>query len=61
MCSTLSVEYKDAIPCFQLIIDVVVSHKIIILLLSIIEISKSVQQIALENELLISSTYNKEL
>jgi hypothetical protein len=41
-----------------LIIDVV-SHKIIILL-SIIEIAKSAQQIALENELLISSTYNKE-
>jgi hypothetical protein len=58
MGSTLSVEYKDAIPCFQLIIDVV-SHKIIILL-SIIEIAKSAQQIALENDLLISSTYNKE-
>jgi hypothetical protein len=60
MGSTLSVEYKDAIPCFQLIIDVVVSHKIIILL-SIIEIAKWAQQIALENDLLISSTYNKEL
>jgi len=57
MGSTLSFEYKDAIPHLQLIADTV-SDKLI--LLSTIDIAKTAQQIALENNLPISSTYNKK-
>jgi hypothetical protein len=56
MGSTLSFKYKDAIPHLQLIADTV-SDKII--LSSTIDIAKTVQQIALENNLPISSTYKK--
>ena len=55
MGSTLSFEYDEAIPRLQLLADVV-SHKII---LSTIDIAKTAQQIALENNLPISSTYKK--
>jgi hypothetical protein len=57
MGSTLSFEYDEAIPRLQLLADIV-SHKII-LLLSTIEIAKTAQQIALENNLPISSTYKQ--
>jgi hypothetical protein len=57
MGSTLSVEYKDAIPYLQLVKDIV-SNIIIISLLSTIEITKTAdQQIALKNNPPISSTY----
>ena len=56
MGSTLSFKYKDVIPHFQLIADTV-SDKII--LSSTIDIAKTAQQIALENNLPISSTYKK--
>jgi hypothetical protein len=56
MGSTLSFKYKDAIPRLQLIADTV-SDKII--LSSTIDIANTVQQIALENNLPISSTYKK--
>jgi hypothetical protein len=56
MGSTLSFKYKDAIPHLQLIADTV-SDKII--LSSTIDIAKTAQQIALENNLPISSTYKK--
>ncbi len=52
---TLSFEYDEAIPRLQLLADVV-SHKII---LATIDIAKTAQQIALENNLPISSTYKK--
>ncbi len=55
MGSTLSFEYDEAIPHLQLLADIV-SHKII---LSTIDIAKTAQQIALENNLPISSTYKK--
>jgi hypothetical protein len=55
MGGTLSFEYKEAIPRLQLIADTV-SHKVI---LSTIDIAKTAQQIALENNLPISSTYKK--
>ena len=55
MGSTLSFEYDEAIPRLQLLADIV-SHKII---LSTIDIAKTAQQIALENNLPISSTYKK--
>jgi hypothetical protein len=55
MGSTLSFGYDEAIPRLQLLADVV-SHKII---LSTIDIAKTAQQIALENNLPISSTYKK--
>jgi hypothetical protein len=57
MGSTLSFEYKEAIPCLQLIADIV-SHKTI---LSTIDndITKSGQQIALENNLLVNSKNKK--
>jgi hypothetical protein len=55
MGSTLSSEYKEAIPGLQLLADIV-SHKII---LSTIDIAKTPQHIALENNLPISSTYKK--
>jgi hypothetical protein len=55
MGSTLSFKYKDAIPHFQLIADTV-SDKII-LSSSTIDVAKTAQQIALENNLPISSTY----
>jgi len=52
---TLSFEYDEAIPRLQLLADIV-SHKI---LLSTIDIAKTAQQIALENNLPISSTYKQ--
>jgi hypothetical protein len=52
---TLSFEYDEAIPRLQLLADVV-SHKI---LLATIDIAKTAQQIAVENNLPISSTYKK--
>jgi hypothetical protein len=52
---TLSFEYDEAIPRLELLADVV-SHKII---LATIDIAKTAQQIALENNLPISSTYKK--
>jgi allophanate hydrolase subunit 2 len=52
---TLSFEYEEAIPRLQLLGDVV-SHKII---LATIDIAKTAQQIALENNLPVSSTYKK--
>jgi hypothetical protein len=55
MGSTLSFEYDEAIPRLQLLADIV-SHKII---LSTIDIAKTAQHIALENNLPISSTYKK--
>jgi hypothetical protein len=54
MGSTLSFEHRGAIPHFQLIADIV-SHKIT--LSSTSDIAKTAQQIALENNLPISSTY----
>jgi hypothetical protein len=56
MGSTLSFKHKDAIPHLQLIIDLV-SDKII--LSSTIDITKIVQEIALENNPPISSTYKQ--
>jgi hypothetical protein len=55
MSRTLSFEYDEAIPRLQLLADVV-SHKI---LLATIDIAKTAQQIALENNLPVSSTYKK--
>jgi hypothetical protein len=55
MGGTLSFEYKEAIPRLQLTADTV-SHKVI---LSTIDITKTAQQIALEKNLPISSTYKK--
>ncbi len=52
---TLSFEYEEAIPRLQLLGDIV-SHKII---LATIDIAKTAQQIALENNLPVSSTYKK--
>lgn len=52
---TLSFENDEAIPRLQLLADSV-SHKII---LAIIDIAKTAQQIALENNLPVSSTYKK--
>jgi hypothetical protein len=54
MDSTLSFEHDEAIPRLQLLADI--SHKII---LSTIDIAKTAQQIALENNLPVSSTYKK--
>jgi hypothetical protein len=56
MGSTLSFEHDEAIPRLQLI-TYFVSHKII--LLSTIDIAKTAQQIALENNLPISSTFKQ--
>ncbi len=55
MGGTLSFEYDEAIPRLQLLADII-SHKII---LSTIDIAKTAQQIALENNLPVSSTYKK--
>ena len=55
MGGTLSFEYNEAIPRLQLLADII-SHKII---LSTIDIAKTAQQIALENNLPVSSTYKK--
>ena len=52
---TLSFEYDEAIPRLQLLADSV-SHKI---LLATIDIAKTAQHIALENNLPVSSTYKK--
>ena len=51
----LTFEYEEALPRLQVLADAV-SHKII---LSTIEEAKTAQQIALENELPLSSTYKK--
>ena len=56
MGNSLSFEYDEAIPRLQLIADIV-SHKIIIL--STIDIAKTAQQIALQNNLPICSTYKQ--
>jgi hypothetical protein len=58
MGSTLSFQYKDAIPHLQLIAGTVFAK---LILSSTIDIAKTVQQIALENNLPISSTYTKKL
>ena len=51
----LTFRYEDAIPCLQVLSDIV-SHKII---LSTIDAAKTAQQIASENDLPVSSTYKK--
>lgn len=51
----LTFEYEEALPRLQVLADVI-SHKII---LSIIEDAKTAQQIAVENDLPLSSTYKK--
>ncbi|HLG36549.1 MAG TPA: hypothetical protein VI338_00305 [Nitrososphaera sp.] len=51
----LTFDYEEALPRLQVLADIV-SHKII---LSTIEEAKTAQQIALENELPLSSTYKK--
>ncbi|HKU48420.1 MAG TPA: hypothetical protein VJP79_00595 [Nitrososphaera sp.] len=51
----LTFEYEEALPRLQVLADVV-SHKII---LSTIEEAKTAQQISVENELPLSSTYKK--
>jgi hypothetical protein len=56
MGSTLSFQHDEAIPRLQLIADIV-SHKII--LLSTIDIAKTAQQIALENNFPICSTFKQ--
>jgi len=55
MGGTLSFEHDEAIPRLQLLADII-SHKII---LSTIDIAKTAQQIALENNLPVTSTYKK--
>jgi hypothetical protein len=55
MGSTLSFEYKEAIPHLQLIADII-CH---IIILSTIYIAKTTQEIAWENSLPISSTQKK--
>lgn len=55
MGGTLSFEYNEAIPRLQLLADII-SHEII---LSTIDITRTAQQIALENNLPVSSTYKK--
>lgn len=59
MGSTLSFEYKDAIPHLQLIADTVSDKMILSSSTTTIDIAKPVQQIALENNLPISYTYKK--
>jgi hypothetical protein len=58
MGSTLSFEYKDATPTLQLIAGTVFAE---LILSPTIDIVKTVQQIALENNPPVSSTYNKKL
>lgn len=53
--NVLTLDYDQALPRLQVLADVV-SHKII---LSTIEEAKPAQQIALENNLPLSSTYKK--
>jgi len=53
--NVLTLDYEQALPRLQVLADTV-SHKII---LSTIEEAKTAQQIALENELPLSSTYKK--
>jgi predicted transcriptional regulator len=55
MSRTFSFEYDEAIPRLQALADGV-SHKII---LSTIDIAKTAQQIAVENNLVVSTTYKK--
>jgi hypothetical protein len=50
----ISLKYYKVTPSFQLLSDII-SHKII---LSAIEIAKTARQIALENDLVVSTTYN---
>jgi hypothetical protein len=50
----LSLKYNKVTPSFQLLSDII-SHKII---LSTIEIAKTARQIALEKDLVVSTTYN---
>jgi hypothetical protein len=56
MGSTLSFEYKDAIPHLRLIADTLFDK---IILSSLIDIAKTALQTASENNLPISSTYKK--
>jgi hypothetical protein len=56
MGSTLYFEYDEAIPRLQLLADIAYDKMI---LLSTIDIAKTAQQIALENNLPISSTYKQ--
>ena len=51
----LTFDYEESLPRLQVLADIV-SHKII---LSTIEEAKTAQQIAVENELPLSSTYKK--
>lgn len=53
--NVLTLDYDKALPRLQVLADIV-SHKII---LSTIEEAKPAQQIALENDLPLSSTYKK--
>jgi hypothetical protein len=53
--NVLTFDYEEALPRLQVLADIG-SHKII---LSTIEEAKTTQQIALENELPLSSTYKK--
>jgi len=55
MGSTLSFEYKEAIPLLQLIPDTI-SRKII---LSTIDIAKTAQQLTVEKNLSVSSIHKK--
>jgi hypothetical protein len=57
MGSTLSFEHDEAIPRLQLLADI--AYDKMILLLSTIDIAKTAQQIALENNLPISSRYTQ--
>jgi hypothetical protein len=56
MGSTLSFKYKDAIPTLHAIADTTVSYTKI---LSTISILKVAQQIAFENNIPVSSAYQK--
>lgn len=55
MGKTLSFEYNEAIPRLQLLADIV-SHKII---LATIDIAKTAQQIAFDNNIPVSPAYQK--
>jgi hypothetical protein len=57
MGKTLSFEYNEAIPRLQLLADIV-SHKII---LATIDIAKTAQQIAFDNNIPVSPAYQKHL
>ncbi|MDQ3852204.1 MAG: hypothetical protein M3299_05150 [Thermoproteota archaeon] len=55
----MSFEYRGAIPHLQLIADIVSDKIILSLSSSTIDIAKTAQRIALENNLPISSTYKQ--